>query len=57
MKGYLEDYYGKGQKVAGIDKRSGIVCFKDCGFSDATGHFDVIVNGQVAGSDYSESAK
>lgn len=57
MEGYLNDYYKGGVKINSIEGLSGIVYFKDCGFSNASGHVDVIVNGTVADSDYSGQAK
>ena len=57
METYLNDHYKKSQKVNSISNLSGIVYFKDCGFGDATGHLDVVVNGQVADSNYSSKAK
>ena len=57
MEQYLNDYYKEGQKINSIMGQSGIVFFKDCGFGDAAGHVDVIVNGKVAHQDYSTHAK
>lgn len=54
MEGYLNDYYKKGEKVTSLKGLSGIVAFKQCGFSNATGHVDVVKNGNVADSDYSD---
>ena len=56
MENYLNDYYKKSQKVNSLQNLSGIVYFKNCGFSDASGHVDVVVNGTVADSDYSHKA-
>lgn len=57
MESYLDDYYQEGTDINSISGLSGIVYFKDCNFGDASGHVDVIVNGKVADSDYSEKAK
>lgn len=57
MENYLNDYYQKGEKVNSISNLSGIVIFKNCGFSDATGHVDVVRNGAVADKDFSNQAK
>lgn len=59
MEGYLNDYYQQSQNVQSVKGLSGIVYFKDCGFGDASGHIDVMVNGKCAGTDedYSTKAK
>lgn len=57
METYLNDYYQQGKNINSIKGLSGIVYFKDCGFGDATGHVDVIVNGQAADKDFSNIAK
>lgn len=48
MEEYLNQYYKKGISIQSIKNKSGIIFFKDCGFGDANGHFDVVVNGQCA---------
>ena len=57
MRTYLNDHYLKEKEVESIQGLSGIVYFKDCGFGDASGHVDVIVNGKVADHDFSDKAK
>jgi hypothetical protein len=57
MENYLNDKYKASTGVNSIDGLSGIVYFKDCGFSDASGHFDVVVDGKVADHDFSGKAK
>jgi hypothetical protein len=56
VENYLNDYYKGSQKINSINGLSGIVYFKDCGFGDASGHVDVIVNGKVADKDFSDKA-
>ena len=57
MEEYLDNNYQASKKINSIAGLSGIVYFKECGFSDATGHFDVIVNGKVADKDFSNQVK
>ena len=57
MESYLNDHYQQGKAINSIKGLSGIVYFKDCNFGDASGHVDVIVNGQVADKDFSQQAK
>ena len=45
MEKYLNDNYKASKKITSIDGKNGIVCFKNCGFNDATGHVDVVVDG------------
>lgn len=53
MEEYLNEYYQKGRIVDSIEGLSGIVYFQDCGFTNATGHVDVIVKGQAPDKDFS----
>lgn len=57
MEGYLNDYYKQAKTIQSINGLSGIVFFKDCGYGDAAGHVDVVVEGKVADKDESSKAK
>lgn len=56
MEKYLNDNYQHSQKIDSIKGLSGIVFFKNCGWNDASGHFDVVVNGVCADKDFSLKA-
>ena len=43
--------------IATFQGKKGVIVFKDCGWSDATGHVDLYDGYSVEGSDYSNVAK
>ena len=43
--------------ISKFEGKKGVIVFKDCGWSDATGHVDLYDGNQVEGSDYSNKAK
>ena len=43
--------------IADFQGKKGVIVFKDCGWSDATGHVDLYDGNSVEGSDYSDKAK
>jgi hypothetical protein len=49
MEKYLNGKFGTGVKVtkSGVNEKKGILFFKDCGFTDATGHFTLIKDGKL----------
>ena len=57
---FLDANYSNKEETTNISTfqgKKGVIVFKDCGWSDATGHVDLYDGYSVEGSDYSNVAK
>jgi len=59
MKSFLEGKFGNGQMISKESSKGkyGVVIFEDCGWSDATGHADLISDGQVGHKSFWDQSK